>query len=254
MNILLPIILGVLASYVINYISDVLPATRRFSQPICPNCNTAFTWKNYLLLQPCQACGQKRSRRIYATILVSLAATVYIWLAPPGKIGFLLGYILLIYLGVVLVIDLEHRLIMHPVSYIGAALGLVIGLYANKDEGLYISLKITLIGGVFGFGFMLILYYFGELFSRYMSKRRGQEISEVALGFGDVNLSGITGLLLGWPVILAGVLFALFAGGIGSLIVIANMLIRKRYEAFTPMPYAPFLIFSVLYYLYYLGG
>jgi prepilin signal peptidase PulO-like enzyme (type II secretory pathway) len=108
----------------------------------------------------------------------------------------------------------------------------------------------TLLGGAFGFGSMLLLYFLGEAFTRYMSKRRGEAIDEVALGYGDVNLCGITGLLLGWPVILAGILFTIFAGGIGSLLVIAYMLIRKRYNAFTPIPYAPFLIFSILFYLY----
>ena len=241
--VLLPVFLGVLAGFIVNYISDVLPATRRLSQPTCQNCDETLAWTDYLLLRACHACKQKRSPRTYSVLFVLLAATLYIWFSPPGRIGFWLGYILLIYLGVVFIIDLEHRLIMHPISYTGAVLGFGIGLYAH-------GLVPTLIGGAFGFGIMLLLYYLGEVFSRYMSKRRGQEIDEVALGFGDVNLCGITGLLLGWPVILAGLLFTIFAGGVGSIIVIAYMLIRKRYEAFTPIPYAPFLILSVLFYLY----
>jgi leader peptidase (prepilin peptidase)/N-methyltransferase len=241
--VLLPVILGVLAGYIVNYVSDVLPVTRRLSQPTCANCGETLDWKDYLLLQACHSCGQKRKKRTYSVLVILLAATLYIWFAPPSKIGFWLGYILLIYLGVVFIIDLEHRLIMHPVSYAGAVLGLGIGVYAH-------GLVLTLIGGAFGFGVMLLLYYLGEVFSRYMAKRRGQEIDEVALGFGDVNLCGITGLLLGWPVILAGLLFTIFAGGLGSIIVIVYMLIRKRYEAFTPIPYAPFLILSVLFYLY----
>jgi leader peptidase (prepilin peptidase)/N-methyltransferase len=243
LTLLLPVFLGLLGGYIVNYVSDVLPMTRRFSQPTCPNCGETLAWKDYLLLITCHSCGQKRSKRTYGILFVFVAATLYIWLTPPFRIGFWLGYILLIYLGVVFVIDLEHRLIMHPVSYTGAALGLGIGIYANE-------LVPTLIGGAFGFGSMLAFYYLGEVFSRYMSKRRGQEIDEVALGFGDVNLCGITGLLLGWPVILAGLLFTIFAGGIGSLLVIAYMLIRKRFEAFTPIPYAPFLILSVLFFLY----
>lgn len=241
--IIIPLILGVLAGWIINYLGDVLPFTRRFSQPTCQNCQSTYKWKAYLLLHICQTCNHKRGMRTIITFLVVLTATLYIWLVPPTRVGFILGYILFIYLGVVLVIDLEHRLIMHPVSYVGAVLGLVIGSYAH-------GILPALIGGVFGFGFMLVMYFLGGYFSRYMAKRRGQEIEEVALGFGDVNLSGITGLLLGWPVILAGVIFTLFAGGIGSLIVIVYMLIRKRYQAFTPIPYAPFLILSILFYLY----
>ena len=242
-SLLIPVILGLAAGYLVNYVSDVLPFTRRFSQPACINCGKTFAWKDYLLLQACSSCGHKRKPRTYFVLLILTAATVYIWLVPPVKINFLLAYILLAYLGVVFVIDLEHRLIMHPVSITGAFLGLVIGIFAH-------GLVETLLGGAFGFGSMLLLYYLGEAFTRYMSKRRGEVIDEVALGFGDVNLCGVTGLLLGWPVILAGLLFTIFAGGIGSLLVIAYMLIRKRYNAFTPIPYAPFLIFSVLFYLY----
>lgn len=242
-SLFIPVLLGFVAGYFVNYVSDVLPFTRRLSQPACPNCATPYPWRDTLLLQACRSCGRKRSLRTYLVLLVMLAATVYFWIAPPARIGFWLAYVLLIYLGIVFVIDIEHRLIMHPVSITGAILGLGIGSYAH-------GLVTALIGGAFGFGSMLLLYYLGELFTRYMSKRRGEPVDEVALGFGDVNLCGVTGLLLGWPVILAGILFTIFAGGIGSLLVIAVMLVRKRYNAFTPIPYAPFLIFSVLFYLF----
>ena len=243
LSLLTPIILGIVAGYLVNYLSDVLPFTRRFSQPTCPKCGEAIDWKDYLLLQACRSCGHKRNIRTYVVLVVFVAATVFLWFRPPTRINFLLAYFLLAYLGVVFVIDLEYRLIMHPVSITGAVLGLGIGFYAHGPVP-------TLLGGAFGFGSMLLLYYLGEAFTRYMSKRRGEAIDEVALGFGDVNLCGVTGLLLGWPVILAGILFTIFAGGIGSLIVIASMLIRKRYSAFTPIPYAPFLILSILFYLF----
>ena len=242
-SLFIPIFLGLLAGSVINYISDVLPFTRRFSQPACLKCGEVFDWKEYLLLKNCRSCGHKRGPRTYIVLLILVAGTVYIWFTPPRLINFLLAYIILIYLGVVFVIDLEHRLIMHPVSLTGAFLGLGVGIYAH-------GLVPTLLGGAFGFGSMLLLYYLGEAFTRFMSKRRGEPIDEVALGFGDVNLCGVTGLLLGWPVILAGLLFTIFAGGIGSLLVIAYMLIRRRFSAFTPIPYAPFLIISVLYFLF----
>lgn len=196
-----------------------------------------------MLLRAYSSCGHKRKPRTYYVLLILAAATIYVWLKPPNKINFFLAYLLLTYLGIVFVIDLEHRLIMHPVSIAGAVLGLVIGFFAH-------GLVATLLGGAFGFGSMLLLYFLGEAFTRYMSKRRGEPIDEVALGYGDVNLCGITGLLLGWPVILAGIFFTILAGGVGSLLVIAYMLIRKRYNAFTPIPYAPFLIFSVLLYLF----
>ncbi len=237
------ILLGLGAGWLVNYLADVLPRQRRFVRAACPNCEQAYPIAHYLLLRPCPACGRSRGWRAFLTQLILLAATFYLWFDPSSRLGFWLAYILLIFLAVVFVIDLEHRLILHPVSMIGALLGLGIGIYLH-------GIFTTLLGGVVGFGSMLVLYYFGEVFARYMSKRRGLAIEEVALGFGDVNLAGIMGLLLGWPLVIFGLLFAILVGGAFSFLFVVFMLIRKRYEAFTAIPYAPFLILSVLYALF----
>lgn len=243
MNLLLVFILGLIAGWVVNYLADVLPLTRQLSQPVCLQCGARLSPGDYLLLRPCPHCGERRSRRTYLTQAILLMGTFYLWFDPPRRLGFILAYILLIYLAIVFVIDWEHRLILHPVSLSGAILGLVVGWHAH-------GLSDTLLGGAVGFGSMLGLYYLGEVFARYMARRRGEPIEEVALGFGDVNLAGVVGLLLGWPVIILGLLFAILAGGAGSLGVILYMLIRKQYRPFTAIPYAPFLILSVLVLLY----
>jgi leader peptidase (prepilin peptidase)/N-methyltransferase len=97
---------------------------------------------------------------------------------------------------------------------------------------------------------MLVFYFIGKWYVRRMSKQRNLSPDEVALGFGDVNLAGILGLLLGWPRISAGLLFAVFAGGLVSLAIVVRLLVSKKYKAFTTIPYAPFLILSALYLLY----
>jgi len=109
----------------------------------------------------------------------------------------------------------------------------------------------TLIGGTFGFGSMLVFYFVGEWYVRRMSKKRKLFPNEVALGFGDVNLAGIIGLLLGWPAIVAGLFLAIFAGGLVSLGIVIGMLILKKYKASTAIPYAPFLILGAIYLLYF---
>ena len=112
---------------------------------------------------------------------------VYLWLVPPRGLDLPLGFILLIFLLLVATIDIEHRLILHLTSIAGAVLGLGVGIHLH-------GVISTLIGGAVAYGVMLLFYYFGELFVRYMSKRRNEATDEVALGFGDVNLAGITGL------------------------------------------------------------
>src|SRR5512144_1614065 len=93
---------------------------------------------------------------------------------------------------------------------------------------------------------MLALYYFGYLFAKGLGKLRGQEIDEEALGFGDVNLCGIIGLLLGWPGITAGLTFTILLGGAGSLIYLIYSLVTRRYHAFQAIPYGPFLALAAM--------
>ena len=75
---------------------------------------------------------------------------------------------------------------------------------------------------------------------------RNKETDEEALGFGDVALSGVLGLFLGWPGIIAGLVLAILLGGAGSLIVLIYSLVRRRYHAFMVIPYGPFLIIAAV--------
>lgn len=149
------------------------------------------------------------------------------------------------YFGLVAVIDLEHKLILHPVSLAGALLGLISGL-------LYHGLPSTLLGGAAGFGAMFLLYLLGGVFLKLVSSLRGEEVDDIALGFGDVNLAGILGLLLGWPGIAAGLVLGILIGGAGSAFYLLYRLINGGYQAFEALPYGPFLILSAVY-LFYLA-
>jgi len=243
--IIIPLLLGWLSGWLVNYLADVLPVTRSFSHPACPHCQTPYPWGGYLLFHNCKACGTPRKFRPLVIQAVLTVVPILLWIFPRPGFPFALSFSLFIFLSLVFVIDLEYRLIMHPVSVFGALLGLGIGIYLH-------GIVLTLVGGVVGFGVMLIFYFVGVLYVRYMSRKRGMSTDEVALGFGDVNLSGILGLLLGWPNIAKGLLFAVLAGGLISLFIIVGMLIAKKYKAFTAIPYAPFLILSAIYLMYIL--
>ncbi len=194
-------------------------------------------------MKRCSKCHKVRSIRTWAVLTFFLVAISYLWFRPSMHLGFLVGTVLLIFFGVVFVIDVEYRLVLHQVSIAGALLGLAIGIWLH-------GLWITIIGGAVGFGFMLALYYLGDVFSRWMARRRGQSIDEVALGFGDVNLAGIIGLLLGWPGIILGLVSAILLGGLVSLIYILFLLISRNYKPFAAIPYAPFLVFGASFFLY----
>jgi prepilin signal peptidase PulO-like enzyme (type II secretory pathway) len=56
----------------------------------------------------------------------------------------------------------------------------------------------------------------------------------------------VVGLAVGWPGVLVALLLGIFAAGGFSLGYLVWMAARRRYSAFTPLPYGPFLILGAL--------
>lgn len=258
-TILLPILLGWIAGLLVNYLSDVLPITRRFSQPVCRNCQTSFSWLDYVTLRACRNCGTRRSLRTWIVQIVSIASFTYFWLFPPFGLGLPLSLIVLTYFGVIIVIDLEHRLILHPTSLFGAVLGLIVGTYLyGKNGNIASGLLTSILGGVAGFGIMFGLYQLGALVARFRARKMraaGQaEDDEEALGFGDVFLTTVLGLMLGWPNIILGIVVGALIGGVIGLLALAGHFVQRRYSEksmMTFIPYGPSLVLGAFYILYF---
>lgn len=258
-SLVIPVLLGLVAGLLVNYLADVLPVTRRLSQPACPNCQSVFPWADYLTLRACRPCGTRRSLRTWIVLIVAVASFIYFWLFPPIGLGLPLSLVVLTYFGVIIVIDLEHRLILHPTSIFGAALGLVVGTYAlAKLDGFPASLLTSLLGGVAGFVIMFVFYKLGELVARYRARKMraaGQAADdEEALGSADVILAGVLGLMLGWPNIILGITAGALVGGVVGILAIIGYLVRRRYaenSLMTFIPYGPSLVLGAFYILYF---
>ena len=256
---IVPILAGWISGWLVNYLADVLPVRRRFARPACAQCGKDYPAAAYLTFRPCPHCNHRRPARAWFVQAFMLVISLYIWFRapflilafqPPYRLAYALGMILLTYFATVFVIDLEHRLILHPTSIFGALFGLGLGLWINGPVT-------TLKGGLAGLLIMLALYVLGVLFSRYRAKRMqaaGQAAdNEEALGFGDVILAGVLGLILGWPFIGFGLLLGIVLGGIAGILTLLYLVIAKRYktEALTVfMPYGPFFITSTFLILY----
>jgi len=239
------IILGWTVGSIINYLSDVLPVRRRLARPFCKNCGSDQSLLNFLIItHRCPTCGILRPWRTWIVDLATILSTLWLWFIPQHIPSFLINIVLLLYFGMVVVIDIEHRLILHHVSLVGVGIGIVIGFFLH-------GLASTIIGGLVGFLGMLLLYYFGILFSKGISRWRHEEIEEEALGFGDVNLSGVLGLILGWPGITLGIIGAILIGGMISFLYLIYLVITRRYHSFTAFPYGPCLIASAVILLYF---
>ena len=234
LSLLATIITGLVLGLVINLLSDMLPEDRK---PECSHCSANLKITNYFFFKPCEYCRGKQRMRFWVVLLIYVVLAIVFWFLPPERLGLWWGLLLMAYFGIVFVIDMEHKLILRSTSIVGV---LICGYLGWRMHGF----TDTLLGGATGFAIMLALYYFGILFTKFLSRRREEPVEEVALGFGDVNLSLILGLLLGWPGITAGLFFAVLAGGVGSGIYILINKLTGGYENFTAIPYAPFLLFS----------
>jgi prepilin signal peptidase PulO-like enzyme (type II secretory pathway) len=182
--------------------------------------------------------------RILLVEIIFIAAAVWLWASPPEAVAIWWGIPVLVYFAIVIVMDIEYRVVLHQVSIAGAVLGLAVGIYLR-------GIVVTLIGGAVGYIVMYLFYKLGEVFVRWVSKRRGEELDEVALGFGDVNLSGVVGLFLGWPPIVLGLFIAVFGGGLVSILFVLISMVFRRFRAFAAMPYAPFLALAALVMLFF---
>ena len=239
------ILIGWASGSLVNYLTDVLPEERALARPACTECQAYFGLVNYLIWpQRCQNCGRRRPARVWIVYLVSILAAYWLWVTPGEKLPDRASLVVLAYFGLVAVIDIEHRLILHPVSLVGAGIGLLVGSHLH-------GLWLTVLGGLAGFGFMLLLYGLGIGYAYISAKRKGETQFEDALGFGDVNLAGVIGLMLGWPGVVAGIFLAILLAGGLSLVYVIVMLIARRYHSSLAIPYGPFLVASAVILLFF---
>jgi leader peptidase (prepilin peptidase)/N-methyltransferase len=250
MNLLLiiPILLGWLGGYLVNYLADVLPVDLKLTHPLCknPDCQSPIGWRDYFLLRRCRECQKRMSPRVTLVMLVTTIFTVYIWLSPPQTMGFWPGFIVFVYLFLVALIDFETRLVLRPVSLVGLVICLFAGLLMRTWQE-------TLLGAASGFGIMFLLYILGILFTRWRNKRLGNlQDGEEALGFGDVTLATLLGLLLGWPQIWLNLMNGILLAGVFSILLMIGLLVLKKFRPLMVfIPFGPFFILTAFLQLYF---
>ena len=243
MNYLIAILAGLAGGFLVNYLCDVLPVLRKLVHPQCMHCNHPYGWLDYLLFRRCSQCQGVRKIRAWIIQLGMPLLAVFFLVQPPGKLGTWIGLLVALYLILIMVIDIEHRLVLHPVSLFGIAAGAVLGWQLQ-------GLVPMLIGGLFGFCSMMAFYFLGDWYARWIAKRRGYEYEEGALGFGDVMLSAVIGVSTGWPQVVGALLLGILLGGLFSICLIVVQLFRKKYSPLTAIPYAPFLVIACAVFLF----
>ncbi len=245
----IPLIAGWVGGWVVNYLADVLPVTRRFSQPACPQCDASQHWQDYLLFRACRSCGKRRSIRTWIVQLFLVAMSLTIWILTASPTG--------LHPGDDRPVVLYHGLCDRPGTPPDPAPHQHLrrrpgtgGRHSPAGTSRPRSSAARL-----DFVIVFMFYLFGLLFTRIRSRRlqsAGMEADdEEAFGAGDVILATILGFVLGWPLIWFGILFGVLLGGIiGGLVMLVLFLSRRFKSWMVFIPFGPFFITSAFLILY----
>lgn len=138
------------------------------------------------------------------------------------------------FLTVVLVIDLETRRVLNVMLLPAAVFAVAAGLWLGQP-----TVASMLGGAAVGFGLFWCLYVLGR-----MKYGRG------ALGFGDVKLAAVIGLMTGYPNVLNALIIGATLGGAAALI----LLLTRRAGWKSTTAYAPYLAAGAMLALWYTFG
>ena len=131
------------------------------------------------------------------------------------------------------VIDLRHGLILNKIVYPAAVVALIIDVLSPPTGIINLSLPLPclgiisgIIGGAIGFVFLLI----------------PAVVYREGMGWGDVKMAGLIGLVTGSRLVIVALLMAVILGGVvaGALLLLK---IKKRKEG---IPFGPFLSLATI--------
>ncbi len=201
----------------------------------CPNCGRQIRAIenvpvfSYLFLRGrCPGCNEKISLR-YPLIELSTGALFALAAWKFDRTVAAFAYMTFFWSLVVLtVIDLEHKLLLNRIIYPALAVGLV-GLAADAVvEDSWEPFKHGLIGAAVLGGIFFAIFMLAAL--RYGDK---------GFGFGDVRLSVLLGLFLGYAggvdVVIVGAFLSFLVGGVISV----ALLSRGKAKKGTSIPFGP---------------
>jgi len=248
-------LLGLIVGVVLNHVATRLPRREPLTAPPkCPNCQREqhpLEWVGIIALltgrRRCPACGFVPSWRAPIVEVFTALLFAYLWgrYGPSTQLALFSLYSIVFIL--VVITDLEHRLILHAVMFPAIAFALAAAFF--RDDTNY---RLLWFGGLLGFLLVFAIYLAGPLFVRLWGRARGQTTAEVPFGFGDVTLAAFIGLVVGFPGVIFALFIGFFLGGIAALaVILSRLLVQKRYTALTAIPYGPFLVVGGMLILLY---
>ncbi len=106
-----------------------------------------------------------------------IVAVLLLGFSDSERVQIWWGIPVLIYFAIVIVMDVEFKIVMHPISIAGAMMGLVVGTYLR-------GAVVTLVGGAVGFVVMYLLFKLGNYLCGSSIGEEGKERQWMRLPLG----------------------------------------------------------------------
>jgi leader peptidase (prepilin peptidase)/N-methyltransferase len=228
-------LLGLTVGSFLNVCIDRLPAKKSLAYPPshCDTCQHPLKlWDNipvfsYLWLHgKCRYCSARIPQRILWVELSTGTLFAFLFWRYGLTFEFPLIAFYTCILLVLAVIDLNHKLILNVIVYPAAAIALIIGFFLPEFD-----IYKGILGGAIGFAILMI---------PALVSRRG-------MGWGDVKMAGLIGLMTGYPRVFVGLLGGIILGGVSAVILI---ILKKKTRKDT-IPFGPFLALGAFWALVY---
>ncbi len=203
--------IGWLVGGAANWLADFLPSwgiEPDASLPLSALPNYWWPW------QQMKNDGRRRPLLLHGAMIAIFV--IMALLLPVGIQLLAIMWLYVAFLLTVLVIDLEHRRVLNIMLGPAALVVLALSLLPETPTPLN-----ALLGGSVGLGLFFLLAVI----------RRG------ALGFGDVKLAGVIGLMTGYPQVINALFLGILFGGVAAL----YFLLSRRATLKSYIPYAPYL-------------
>ncbi|MCX5793247.1 MAG: prepilin peptidase [Elusimicrobia bacterium] len=242
----LAFIFGLLLGSFLNVCIARLPKDESIAFPAshCPRCRAPIKFYDNipllsfaLLRGRCRACRVPISFKYPAVELVTGALTALFFARWSGSLPWLAVSLAAVYaLIVVSVIDFETMMISDFFPLLLCLLGLA-GSYVDPcfEGGWAARLGQSAGGAAAGAGAIWLLAFMGKVIYK-----------KEAVGEGDIFLMGGIGALCGWQGVLSSVIMASFFGSAYGL----SLLLLKRADRMSHMPFGPFLAMGAVINLY----
>ncbi len=234
---------GLLVGSFLNVVIDRLPAGQSLMFPAshCPACKKRLAVADlvplfsYLQLKGrCRYCSNLIPLRIFLVELVTgIVFGLLAWYTglTPGLVVALFYFCLLLTISV---IDIEQGLILNWLVYPGIAVALLASIFSKSLANPHFTTpSITQAAIGLGIGFVLFLIIV--------------LVSRGGMGWGDVKMAALAGVMLGYPVIAVGIFWAVIAGGLTAVALILFK-IKGRKQT---VPFGPFLALGTLLALFW---